>query len=407
MNRKQLTILLVLVVVLGIAGLLTYTKQNEARKVGDPSAGKRLLGDLPINDVLHLVIKQGSQELNLEKKNDLWVVRERNNYPANYSEISDFLIKAKDLKIVQSEQVGASQLPRLGLVAGEGSNAAVTLDLRGQGDKSLRALLLGKKHLRKPNRAAPSQFGEMDDQGFPDGRYVKVAAGSDAVAVISDPLTSIEPKPESWLSKDFLKVEKLRSAEVVFPVASNSWKLTRETESGEWKLADAKAGEPLDASKAAGISSAFSSPSFNDVVVDAKPEALGLDKPTTVTLETFDNFTYTIKAGQKTNDNYPLTVTVTAQLAKERTPGKDEKAEDKAKLDKEFKDKLAKLEEKLAQEKSYEKWVYLVSSWSLDPLLKERGQLLVEKKADDKKDDKGGSTSATPAADDKQDSDSK
>jgi len=407
MNRKQLTILLVLVVVLGIAGLLTYTKQNEARKVGDPSAGKKLLGDLPINDVLHLVIKQGSQELNLEKKNDLWVVRERNNYPANYSEISDFLIKAKDLKIVQSEQVGASQLPRLGLVAGEGSNAAVTLDLRGQGDKSLRALLLGKKHLRKPNRAAPSQFGEMDDQGFPDGRYVKVAAGSDAVAVISDPLTSIEPKPESWLSKDFLKVEKLRSAEVVFPVASNSWKLTRETESGEWKLADAKAGEPLDASKAAGISSAFSSPSFNDVVVDAKPEALGLDKPTTVTLETFDNFTYTIKAGQKTNDNYPLTVTVTAQLAKERTPGKDEKAEDKAKLDKEFKDKLAKLEEKLAQEKSYEKWVYLVSSWSLDPLLKERGQLLVEKKADDKKDDKGGSTSATPAADDKQDSDSK
>jgi hypothetical protein len=406
MNRKQLTILLVLVVVLGIAGLLTYTKQNEARKVGDPSAGKKLLGDLPINDVLHLVIKQGSQELNLEKKNDLWVVRERNNYPANYSEISDFLIKAKDLKIVQSEQVGASQLPRLGLVAGEGSNAAVTLDLRGQGDKSLRALLLGKKHLRKPNRAAPSQFGEMDDQGFPDGRYVKVAAGSDAVAVISDPLTSIEPKPESWLSKDFLKVEKLRSAEVVFPVASNSWKLTRETESGEWKLADAKAGEPLDASKAAGISSAFSSPSFNDVVVDAKPEALGLDKPTTVTLETLDNFTYTIKAGQKTNDNYPLTVTVTAQLAKERTPGKDEKAEDKAKLDKEFKDKLAKLEEKLAQEKSYEKWVYLVSSWSLDSLLKERGQLLVEKKSDDKKDNKNGSISVPPA-DDKQDSDSK
>lgn len=407
MNRKQLTILLVLVVVLGVAGLLTYKQQNADRKTGDPAAGKKLLADLPINDVLHLVIKQGSQELNLEKKNELWVVRERNNYPANYTEISDFLIKAKDLKIVQSEQVGPSQLPRLGLATGEGSNAAVTLDFRGQGDKSLRTLLLGKKHLRKPNRAAPSQFGEMDDQGFPDGRYVKATTGSDAVAVISDPLTSIEPKPESWLNKDFFKVDKLRSAEVIYPVASNSWKLTRETESGEWKLANSTTNEPLDASKAAGISSALSSPAFNDVVIDAKSEALGLDKPTAVTLETFDNFTYTIKAGQKTNDNYPITVAVSAQLIKERTPGKDEKPEDKAKLDKEFKDKLTKLEEKLTQEKSYEKWVYLVSSWSLDSLLKERGQLLVDKKADDKKDGKDGSASAVPAGDDKADSDSK
>ena len=145
----------------------------------------------------------------------------------------------------------------------------------------------------------------------------------------------------------------------------------------------------------------MSSPSFSDVETDSKGAQLGLDKPTVVKLDTFDNLSYTLKVGSKTNDNYAMEMSVAAQLPKERTPGKDEKPADKAKLDKEFKDKQQKLEEKLTQEKGYEKWVYLVSSWTMDPLLKERNQLLVEKKdtkVEPKKDDKPAA-SAAPAAD--------
>jgi hypothetical protein len=95
-------------------------------------------------------------------------------------------------------------------------------------------------------------------------------------------------------------------------------------------------------------------------------------------------------------------MTVAAQLSKERTPGKEEKPEDKAKLDKEFKEKQTKLEEKLSQEKAYEKWVYLVSSWSLDSLLKPRHELMAEKK-DEKKEDakKDDSTSDDAKAEEK------
>ena len=86
-----------------------------------------------------------------------------------------------------------------------------------------------------------------------------------------------------------------------------------------------------------------------------------------------------------------------AQLPKERTAPKDEKPEEKAKLDKEFKESLKKLEDKLAQEQGYAKWIYLVSSWSVDPVLKEHGQLLVEKKEEPKKDDKAA-TNQPPTA---------
>ncbi|MBC8095182.1 MAG: hypothetical protein H7Y43_05170, partial [Akkermansiaceae bacterium] len=78
--------------------------------------------------------------------------------------------------------------------------------------------------------------------------------------------------------------------------------------------------------------------------------------------------------------NYPVHFAVAAQLPKERVPGKDERAEDKPKLDKEFKDRQQKLEEKLKQEQACGNWTYLVASWVVDPVMRERAQLLVDKK---------------------------
>jgi hypothetical protein len=395
MNRKQTALLLFLLVVVGIGGLMVYTRQNDVSRSGDPSQGKKLLADFPLNDVAHIALKQDTNDVNLVKKEGAWRVQERNDYAANYQLISEFLLKLRDLKIVQSEFVGPSQLPRLALVPGQGSNAALVVDFKDQNEKPIQKLLLGKKHMQKSSR--PTPYGDMGE-GWPDGRYVKVGTQSDSVAIISDALATVEPKPDQWLNKDFFKVEKVRSIDVAFPVATNSWKLTRETESGEWKLAEAKPGEQLDSAKTASLSNPLGSPSFNDVETPANAVQLGLDKPTTVTLETFDNFNYTLKVGAKTNDSYSMAMTVTANLPKERAPGKDEKPEDKTKLDKEFKDKQQKLEEKLAQEKPYEKWVYLVSGWTLDPVLKERSQLLVEKKEEPKKEDKPAATGAqTPA----------
>jgi uncharacterized protein DUF4340 len=389
MNSKQIALLLFLLVVLGVGGLLVYNKQNDYGSTGDPTIGKKLLAQLPVNDVAHIALKQGTNELNLlKKKDDIWRVRERSNYPANYNDISDFLLKARDLKVVQSEKAGPADMTRLALVPGPGTNAALVAEFKDQSDKTLQTLFLGKKHMQKSKRPAP--FGDMGDPGWPDGRYIRLGADSDTVTLISEPLANIEPKPEQWLNKDFFKVEKVRAIDVEFPATTNSWKLTRETENGEWKLADAKPTEQLDSSKTSSLSNPLSSPSFSDVDTETKAAQMGLDKPTVVKIDTFDNFTYTLKVGTKTNDNYAMELAVAAQLPKERPPGKDEKPEDKTRLDKEFKDKQQKLEEKLAQEKGYEQWVYLVSSWTLDPVLKERGQLLVEKKKEDKekKDDK-------------------
>src|SRR6185437_1220918 len=125
MNRKQFGILIVLLIVLGGAGWLVKQARDRAAGAGEQGAGQKLVGEsFPINEVTHISIRQGANELNLIKKNDLWRVSERYDYPANFSAISDFLLKLRDLKVIQSEVIGASQLPRLQLAPpGSGTNS--------------------------------------------------------------------------------------------------------------------------------------------------------------------------------------------------------------------------------------------------------------------------------------------
>lgn len=373
MNRKQLITLLVVVLVVGGIGLAVYKDKNETR----PSArmGQKLVGDFPANDVTQITIRHSDAEVNLVRGEQGWTVRERNNYPANFEQIADLVRKIQDLKVVQTQPAGPSHLQKLELLEpGKGTGSGTLLQFKGAGDKVIQSLLLGAKHKRKSQGDSP-----FDEGGWPNGRYV-LPEKSDVVAVISDPLSQAEPKPEQWVRKDFFKVEKLRSINMTATNEADSWNASRESEAGSWQLSDLLPGEQADTNKLSGFSFALNYPSFTDVAVNKSPEETGLDKPAVITLQTFENFTYTLKIGKKTaDDGYYTAVDVKADLPKEREPGKDEKPEEKERLDKEFKEKRDKAEEKLSQEQALQGWVYVVPKWTLESVMKTRAELLAGK----------------------------
>jgi hypothetical protein len=385
MNRKQLILLVVVAAIIGLAGVM-YSKRRQGEfQENSQQLGQKLLKDFPLNDVAQIHIRQGG-EATLSKKGDKWTVKERDDYPANESEIIDLLRKVWDLKVAQPVSTEAALLPRFELIAPDkGSNAAnpgTALEFKDGAGKTLASLLLGKKHMKES--PASSQFG---GGGFPDGRYVMIGNDVKTVSLINDALANVEPKPEQWVNKDWFKIEKLKSISVLSTNATNNWKVTRESETGEWKLADAKGDEKLDSAKTGAFGYLLSSPSFNDVALNPKPETTGLDKPTVATLETFDNFSYTLKIGGSGEGDRQVQIVVSANLPKERVAGKDEKPEDKTRLDKEFAEKNKKLEDKLKSEKAFEKWTYTIAKYTVDQLLKERHELLAEKKEEPKKDE--------------------
>ncbi len=372
MKRTQLAILILLVVVLGAAAFLLARRSTTSWQSRTVTLPDKVV-DLAINDVAQITIQQPKTQVNLKKKGDTWVVAERADYPANFEMISTLIRNVWELKPVQEVKVGPSQLGRLSLLEpGQGEKSGTLVDFKNADGKRLAALLFGKKYLRESDQS----FAQ--GRSFPAGRYVMPEDGAHHVSLVTDTFQQIDDPPERWLDRDFIKIEKPTSVAVAAPSPEMDWKLERDPASKEWKLADAKPDEKLDAAKATQMVSAVGSmASFTDVLVpDAKPETTGLEKPVTITVTTEDGFTYTLNVGKKMDENYPLTVSVSATLPGTRVPAKEEKLEEKAKADKEFQTKRETLEKKLAKEKKLEGRIFLVPKFGIEQLEKKRAELL-------------------------------
>jgi hypothetical protein len=375
MKGKQLALILVLLVALGAVALFLRNRNSASwRETATASNGKVL--DFQLNDVVQVTIKENGAELSLVKKDDTWKVKERADYPADFEKVSALIRKLWELKPVQDVKVGPSQLSRLQLSEpAAGSNNGTLLDLKGTGDKRLAALLLGKKNLKNPDQPA----GEGG--GVPSGRYVMGEDGSNRVFLVSDTFDEIQTKPEQWLSHDFVKAENAKSIAIVGTAPGMNWKIVRDAAASPWRFAEAKPGEELDTAKGSAIASIFTYAGFADVLApDAALTETGLDKPSTVRIETFDNLVYEVRIGKLMGENYPVLVSVKGELAKERTPAADEKPEDKDKLDLEFQKKQKQLTDKLATEQKLPARPYLIMKSTIDQVLKDRASLIAEKK---------------------------
>ena len=380
MNTKQLAILVAVGLALGGAGLYVRNQQSAGYRQSSSQLGGALLSGFDASALAGMRITQGTNQLNILKSGNDWTVKERGGYPANFSSIQEFVRKLVDLKATQPVQVGPSRLPVLELVAPD-QGPGVLVELLGADGKTARSLLLGKKHTKGGGQEDPGMGGMGG--GWPIGRYIMVDNKIETVALVNEPLANAEPKADQWLEKDWFKVEQPVSVTVTHPEATNSFSLTRTNEFSEWTLVGAKAEEKVDTAKTGVFSSLLSSPSFDDVIVDPQAGALGLDKPLEAKIRTANGWTYTVKVGKaQEGDRYPVQVTTEAQLLTQRTPAKDETKEDTEKFSKEFAERLKKQQDKLAGEQARGRWTYLVSKWTIDSILKNRSELMVDPKKD-------------------------
>ena len=211
MNRKQFLILMIALVVLGGVGLGLFWQDIAAYRSTGAKIGARLLPNLKLADVAYIQVRDARNVATLARKDNRWVVEERGGYPANFQEISDVVIKLIELKVVQSEEIGASLLPRVGLAPPPEKPAAdakedktkeigTRVEMKDAAGKTLATLTLGKVVLKKdPGNPLPNA-----QNGVPAGRYVQVA-GAQNVAVVSDPLEKVERRAGEVAGQELLQ----------------------------------------------------------------------------------------------------------------------------------------------------------------------------------------------------------
>jgi hypothetical protein len=118
---------------------------------------------------------------------------------------------------------------------------------------------------------------------------------------------------------------------------------------------------------------ALSGLNFSDVITDDKT---GTAKAVTLTAETFDNLTYTIRLAPHAKGDYVLRFKVAGSPPKKRKPEPKEKPEDAAKRDKEFAETLLRLEARVMLEQARSQWAYVVPGNQVAPLLAPRARMV-------------------------------
>jgi len=380
MNRKQFLWLMLLVVVMGGAGLGVFWKDITAYRDSGAKIGAQLLTGIRVSDVAKIRLQDARDETTLVLKDKFWRVEQRGGYPADFGQISGLILKLLDVKVLQSETVGASLHGRLNLLApvkgdskaggkADGKDATegtgTQIELFDASGKRLAGIMLGKVSLKKdPLNPLPNAR-----DGVPAGRHVLLAGREDRVVVVGDPLEKAVATPGAWVARDFFKVERIRALR---RSGADGWQIGRDEEWGQWKFL-AGAGM-LNPSAAVAANNALGSPEFTDVVVD---DSMDFAKAIELTADTFDGLTYRIRALPQATGDYLVKFAVSGTPSKTRKRDAKEKADESAKLDQEYAETVKRLEARVLVEQARSQWTYRVAGKVLEPLVRGRDLLAV------------------------------
>jgi hypothetical protein len=375
---KKILILLAVLVAL-IVTAVVYQKQQNATLNTAATSGARsrdlLLPSLDITEVQKIRVKDDKGEVNIAIADDRKgaSVAERSGYRASLDRVGRVLSELREQKIASKQQVGKGAWAEIKVQPpGEAQEGVGTLvELLGSGGKVLASFVLGEQL---------SIAGGVSSTGMSGGnqRFVRIPEDGDTIWVVSNTFYDLEAKPEAWLDKAFLDVQKIREIAVKMAAAGDGWRVGRKDETAtDYDLLDAKPGEELDRPKLS-VSSLLSAPTFNDVHAKDKAAEL-LKDAVSVRITTFDGFTYDVQVAKQSKDGadkYYLSFEVKADIPQTRAAPKDEKEDDKKKADEAFAaDKKAR-EEKLAKEKQFAGWVFEVSEYTVNNLFKKRAEIV-------------------------------
>lgn len=428
MNSKSLGILVGILAVVVVAVLAINFINKGSIEGNSKQAGAKVLDGLNPDDVKTMTIENKDGATTLELGDNEWTVQDRDNYPAKFSEVRDLIWKVWELAIVEGITAGPSthgrfQLIKPGTEGADEEEVGTVITFKGDGDKEMGTLVVGKGFEGAPKEDTPSPFPGF--QMGEKGTFVWSPSAADKVWRVKEDFMSLKAKPSDWLNKDFVKGNSIKSVAVTHP-DGDSWKVFRESKGGTLALMDPKEGEELDTTKATSSGNVFASPRFQDVLPAAEKEKAGLDSGVKATVETFDGFTYELIVGNEVgsgtspSDRYlSFTVSYTqpeepnyeVEIAAKMPPStapdgeteeekkkreeEDQKSRDaeRKRLEEGYKEDVEKAKEKLELEKTFTDRVYIVTSGTVSGVLKKRAELLKEEEKED--DEAAASPSAT------------
>lgn len=232
MSARGVLVLIVLLLVLGGGALLYQRQQASERPQNAALLGQPIFKHLRAADIAVVRIAEPKSTLTVQRKDDGWAIRERQDFPADVGKVRDFVVQMIELKVGQSTPIDDKDRARLNL---DSSGTQVEFDaLDG---KPLGKLVVGKKYFKREV--------ENPDKAPADGRFVGLPEAAGTAYIVSAPLAQASTRSADWIDHTSFQVEKVKTLQVRFADGSG-WKIERSGDNADWKLDGAKPGDTVD-----------------------------------------------------------------------------------------------------------------------------------------------------------------
>jgi hypothetical protein len=203
MNTKSLVILIIFLLV-GAGAYFSSTAKNSINT--SESIGSAIVPALQaaLNDVSELQVLEANNKVlvTLQRQQNGWSVKERNQYPADISKVRSALLSLAEAKIVEQKTSNPDLYNKLGVEGLENNDA--------QGVKAI------VTYSGQTNELIVGKPGPQINKT----RYVRLANSDDSWLI--DRKIDLKHVPDYWLRKDILSIEPSEVAAVKIVLQDNS-----------------------------------------------------------------------------------------------------------------------------------------------------------------------------------------
>jgi len=278
MRTDNLTLLLVVT----IAAIAVAVVTSNYRSAATSKEKILLFPELNsnINDIVEIGIQNNQEKITLLRKDNKWVIKEADNYPALFNKIKQTVIATSELQLVANKTKNPAHYSRLGV--GDPDNIDSTshlLTLKDSSGKQLVSLIIGKSRLSKSAIDKPGLYVRHPDQE----QSLLVAGQLDVSAQFID-----------WIERDLFDIQsdRIRAIKIEHkddvPVSLN-----RDAGVDDFTLANIPEGKQVQTEFILNRMETM----LENIFVDDIKAANKIDFPdtqTTTTLNTFDGLIVTV-----------------------------------------------------------------------------------------------------------------
>ena len=383
MKLKTLSILAVIAAVLIIVAVFVAQQQEP----GTPPTGQPVFPELKaaINDVTELNVATQSGTITLHRQEDMWRVKEKYDYQADFGTVRETLIGLAELTTLEPKTRKPELYEKLGLqdVDAEGS-LSTGITLKDATGNTVVAAIIGNDRSAQGNRDQKEMF---------------IRKPGDPQAWLVEGRLTVEKNPTEWLDKELVQIETKRVSRMTVTHPDKTRLIVAKAKPADLDYQVANLPEGLEIQSqftVNNIVSTVTSLSLDDV----KPmsEIPFNDQPVMrAVFETFDGLEGTVKLFRKDEKDYvKISAAFNAELVwkpepeTEPAPEGESEPQDGEQTEQEAQDKkdAAKPEQPRikpeaevkaeieALNKRVADWVYVIPTFRADTLLKKPQDLL-------------------------------